>query len=181
MSTYAQTEQQEHDAMTRSAILDAAEQGALIRSEGLDDFGTNDADLDSEQAALRERIIEAFEFDPLGESEEGIIELMEEHIRERPLSIEFRSGWYGFRDPGQPVEFKVLLTTGGPHVEIRGKLDGEHPDPASIEAVEYGWFAANRSTLRAAFVLGSDGEHHDMSADVAEWLRIAGVDTDLLG
>lgn len=60
---------------------------------------------------------------------ENIVTLLnnndEEGILEYPLSVEVRSGW---TVPGQklePVEYRIILTTGGPAVEIRGDLDLE--------------------------------------------------------
>jgi hypothetical protein len=51
-----------------------------------------------------------------------------------------RSGWYtpGNED-NEPVEFKLLLGTGGPAVQIRGELDANaEPDRAWLEVQD--WF-----------------------------------------
>lgn len=54
-----------------------------------------------------------------------------ERIQESPLSVMVRGDWYS---PGQahdalePVEFEILLSTGGPALRIRGELD-EHCQP----------------------------------------------------
>jgi hypothetical protein len=67
----------------------------------------------------------------------------ERRIQEHPLSIEMRGAWYGYgtepADAGRPVEFKILLSTGGPATEILGELD-EHGQPrrAYIQAQDWG-------------------------------------------
>lgn len=71
-------------------------------------------------------------------------ELDEEEIRERiqedPLSVEVRSGWYtpGSEDR-EPVEFCILLSTGGPAVRIIGELD-EHGQPSRAWLEVQDWF-----------------------------------------
>lgn len=47
-----------------------------------------------------------------------------QRIDEDPLSVEFRSGWSDSREALQPEEFRIVLYTNGPHVELRGELDG---------------------------------------------------------
>lgn len=46
-----------------------------------------------------------------------------EQIEEDPLSIEVRSDWVRHGGEMTPGEFRILLCTGGPHVEMRGELD----------------------------------------------------------
>lgn len=42
-----------------------------------------------------------------------------------PLSIEVRSGWHNpHEDAGDPEEFRIVLCTGGPHVELTGDIGG---------------------------------------------------------
>lgn len=42
-----------------------------------------------------------------------------------PLSIEVRSGWHNpLEDAGDPEEFRIVLCTGGPHVELTGDIGG---------------------------------------------------------
>lgn len=52
----------------------------------------------------------------------------EQRIQEDPLSVEVRSGWYSPGGDNEPEEFKILLCTGGPAVQIRGELD-QHGEP----------------------------------------------------
>jgi hypothetical protein len=70
----------------------------------------------------------------------------QERISEDPLSIEVRSGWSEVGDTLAPDEFRVVLCTGGPHVEILGDLDG-HGEPDRVRVMYRGW--------------GESGELHD--------------------
>ena len=46
-------------------------------------------------------------------------------ISETPLSAEVRSGWHSVgEDAGEPEEFRIVLCTGGPHVELTGDIGG---------------------------------------------------------
>jgi hypothetical protein len=63
-----------------------------------------------------------------------------ESIRERPLSVEVRSGWH---TPGEnedkPTEYRILLCTGGPAVRIIGELDKyQQPENAKLQFQD--WF-----------------------------------------
>jgi hypothetical protein len=46
-----------------------------------------------------------------------------ENVQNDPLSIEVRSGWTSHGDTMTAEEFRIVLCTGGPHVEIRGEFD----------------------------------------------------------
>lgn len=42
-----------------------------------------------------------------------------------PLCVEVRSGWHSVgEDAGEPEEFRIVLCTGGPHVELTGDIGG---------------------------------------------------------
>ena len=44
-------------------------------------------------------------------------------IHATPLSVEVRSGWRSVgEDAGEPEEFRIVLCTGGPHVELVGVI-----------------------------------------------------------
>lgn len=64
-----------------------------------------------------------------------------ERIEESPLSVEVRSGWCtpGGEDYAKPEDFRILLSTGGPALQIRGDLN-EHgePDRAWLEYQDWG-------------------------------------------
>lgn len=67
-------------------------------------------------------------------------------IEESPLSVEVRSGWVsafgsgeGFEHEFEPVEYNILLCTGGPAVRIIGTLGRySEPDTARIEYQNWG-------------------------------------------
>ena len=46
-------------------------------------------------------------------------------IHATPLSVEVRSGWRSVgEDAGEPEEFRIVLCTGGPHIELTGDIGG---------------------------------------------------------
>lgn len=83
-----------------------------------------------------------------------VLEAIEEQSRERPLSVEIRSGW---RCPDEdasmePEEFRILLSTGGPALQIRGELNRGEPDRCWLEHQDWGtpwirFFDADREAL----------------------------------
>lgn len=65
----------------------------------------------------------------------------EDRIREDALSVEVRSGWYSphrYGDDDEPAEFRIVLCTGGPHVEIRGGLNNGSPVDAYLHYKDWG-------------------------------------------
>lgn len=74
-----------------------------------------------------------------------------ERIQDDPLSVEVRSGWTNAGETMQPEEFRIVLCTGGPHVEIRGDLDGyNQPCRAYLHYEDWGesgdYFGDNLNT-----------------------------------
>ena len=62
----------------------------------------------------------------------------QEAIQEDALSVEIRSDW---RSPGENMtasEFRIVLCTGGPHVEIVGDLD-HYKQPCSVRILYKDW------------------------------------------
>lgn len=59
-------------------------------------------------------------------------------IEEDPLSVEIRSGWANSRAEFEPEEFRIVLCTGGPHVEIVGDLDRGEPSCPRILYRDWG-------------------------------------------
>lgn len=55
-----------------------------------------------------------------------------------PLSIETRSGWVSVGDEMSAEEYRIVLCTGGPHVEIVGDLD-QHGAPCRVRIVYRDW------------------------------------------
>jgi|SRR5690554_941608 len=63
---------------------------------------------------------------------------VEQAIQEKPLSIEVRSGWASSFHDFTPNEFRIVLCTGGPHVEIRGDI-GLHGEPQDVKVFYADW------------------------------------------
>lgn len=62
------------------------------------------------------------------------LEELRDAIYETPLSVEVRSGWHAvYEDAGEPEEFRIVLSTGGPHVELTGDIGG------TVRVVFTGW------------------------------------------
>jgi hypothetical protein len=64
-----------------------------------------------------------------------------ERIQEDALSVEVRTGWFA---PGVPpaqelAEYRILLCTGGPAVQITGEL-AEHGEPETARLEMQDWF-----------------------------------------
>jgi hypothetical protein len=59
-------------------------------------------------------------------------------IDQDPLSIEVRSGWETLYEELKPREFRVILCTGGPHVELQGDLDS-YQQPDSVRVIYACW------------------------------------------
>lgn len=61
-----------------------------------------------------------------------------EAIENDPLSVEVRSDWC---NPGEEMaagEFRIVLCTGGPHVELVGDLD-DHKQPSRVRVIYKDW------------------------------------------
>lgn len=80
-------------------------------------------------------------------SEEEAIEAIEND----PLSVEVRSDWESSADNFTPSEFRVVLCTGGPHVEIVGDLD-QYGEPSRPRILFRDW--------------GTSGELFDFDRDI---------------
>lgn len=64
-----------------------------------------------------------------------------ERILEDALSVEVRSGWMSpsaENDKLDPEEFRIVLCTGGPHVELVGELDRGTPSRIRVLYREWG-------------------------------------------
>jgi hypothetical protein len=65
-----------------------------------------------------------------------------EAITAGPLSVQVRGDWYSpgerVRDDAEPVEYEILLTTGGPALRIIGRLDSGEPISATLEWQDWG-------------------------------------------
>lgn len=77
-----------------------------------------------------------------------------ENVQNDPLSVEVRSGWDIVGGDLSAAEFRIVLCTGGPHVEIRGELDNGTPSRAWMMYQDWGtpktqYFDVEGSTLLA--------------------------------
>lgn len=61
-----------------------------------------------------------------------------ENLQNDPLSVEVRSGWDVVGGDLSAAEFRIVLCTGGPHVEIRGDLNNGTPSRAWLMYQDWG-------------------------------------------
>lgn len=74
-----------------------------------------------------------------------------QRITEDALSVGVRSGWASLGETLTPEEFRIVLCTGGPHVEIVGELD-DNNQPDRVRILYRDW--------------GDSGELFDFDRDV---------------
>jgi len=76
------------------------------------------------------------------DGEELTVDQVVDRINEYPLSVEVRSDWYtpgAGQQANQPAEYRILLTTGGPALQIVGELDEYGlPTTAKLEYQDWG-------------------------------------------
>lgn len=75
----------------------------------------------------------------------------ETRIREDALCVEYRSGWTSDKSEFSADEFRILLCTGGPHVEIVGEID-HRGEPSRCWIVYKDWGTSGELT-------GADFDH----------------------
>jgi hypothetical protein len=80
-------------------------------------------------------------------------------ILEDVLCVEYRSGWTSDKSEFSADEFRILLCTGGPHVEIMGEID-HNGEPSRCWIVYSGW--------------GTNGTLYAFEFDQATILRYCG-------
>lgn len=61
-----------------------------------------------------------------------------ERIQEDPLSVEVRSDWESSPREFTASEFRIVLCTGGPHVELVGELDNGSPSRVRVLYKDWG-------------------------------------------
>lgn len=62
-----------------------------------------------------------------------------EAIHQHPLSVEVRSDWCGVNAPFERAEYRILISWGGPAVQVTGKL-GQYNEPATAVLQAQDWF-----------------------------------------
>lgn len=61
-------------------------------------------------------------------------------IYDDPLAVDVRSGWVSvWATEFEPVEYRVLLCTGGPAVQLEGELDDRN-QPYNVQLQHQDWF-----------------------------------------
>lgn len=70
-----------------------------------------------------------------GDKIDGAYDALYEH----PLSVEVRSGWCSVSAPLERDEYRILISWGGPAVQVTGKLD-EYNQPATASLQSQDWF-----------------------------------------
>ena len=78
------------------------------------------------------------EWQEYGDDDTDLREWIEDYIRDSVLSVECRTGWYQVGDNGDPEEFRLVFSTGGPHMEMRGKLDTDM-EPCKCQVMVMSW------------------------------------------
>jgi hypothetical protein len=118
--------------------LDKLEETQDAYREALDDAGV--ALADAENALSDWRLEYATELEELiqaaGDCKDN--DAARERIMEDPLSVEVRSDWSAPGGPYEACEFKILLCTGGPAVQIVGELDQYH-QPSRARLMYQDW------------------------------------------
>lgn len=72
---------------------------------------------------------------------------LQEELRCLALSQEVRTPWQCVSQDLEPTEYRIVLCTGGPHVEIRGDLDSAgDPETATMWHCDWGQEPAVVST-----------------------------------
>lgn len=123
-NSYSQAAAQAHSIVTMVAALEVD----YDRLEELRDM----EDLDDDEREELEELESAA--NGCADYEEAL-----QVIQEDALSVEVRSSWHSPGDMPSPDEFKILLCTGGPAVQIRGELGGfNEPSRAWLEHQD--WF-----------------------------------------
>jgi len=133
-----------HNSMIEDAEREAEPDGNNKAAEELRAAAAELAEQDAEQGAAEYgrtigglhywlifepgKLADEDEAEELAELEEAAgdcesLEDAETRIDEDALSVEVRSGWVSQGEEMQAEEFRILLCTGGPHVEIVGELD----------------------------------------------------------
>ena len=71
---------------------------------------------------------------------------VEQAIQEYPISVEVRSGWASSYNSFEAAEFRIVLCTGGPHVEIQGDI-GLHGQPENVKVFFADWGSSGEYML----------------------------------
>jgi hypothetical protein len=70
----------------------------------------------------KQRVLLIKELGFTGDNWADTAEAIEERVREMPLSLLFRTGWFRTCEEAETAEFELLLSTGGPALRITGDV-----------------------------------------------------------
>lgn len=71
---------------------------------------------------------------------DAVAYVIEDRMREAPLSVEVRSEWQTVGETLEPAEFRLLLSTGGPACQVIGDLSAYHGGPINAKVQHQDWF-----------------------------------------
>ena len=81
---------------------------------------------------------EEMDWDPEEPEHESICDAIREMVLQDALSAQVRTKWHSLGDEPELGQYKLLLCTGGPAVQIRGDLCSGEPEHAYLEFQD--WF-----------------------------------------
>ena len=96
-----------------------------------------------------ETMVENFEeishlnsLNPTTEEQENRIEEITQEVLNSALSLEFRNGWYSdlyhLKGVTEPIEFKILLSWGGPALRIIGEIEENYAVNPKLQFQDWG-------------------------------------------
>lgn len=130
-----------HDqAIAQAASICAMVAALTVDYDRLQELRDESNELESPEEWRAENPSEAAE---LADLEEVVGDCADEddarrRIQEDALSVEYRSAWQSPGEELTPSEFRIVLCTGGPHVEIVGDID-HHGEPCSPRILYKDW------------------------------------------
>ena len=79
---------------------------------------------------------------PTSQEQEEKLEEIRESILNSALSVEFRNGWYSdlyhLKGVTEPIEFKILLSWGGPALRIIGEIEENYAVNPKLQYQDWG-------------------------------------------
>jgi hypothetical protein len=146
----------EREALAKAVTDAEADHAAAVREGGAEGAHKMNLLLDSKDILQQWDDDNAEELNTL-EHEAGDCTNEEDarsRIQEDALSVEVRSSWGVVGGDTTAAEFRIVLCTGGPHVEIMGELDNGQPCRAWLQYQDWGtpmtrFFKVEESTLLA--------------------------------
>ena len=106
----------------------------MVDTENIENAGAK-----AEAEAQLESIKEMLQALNDGDSSDDEINLAQDALLNKALSVEVRSDWTPLGDCFKAAEYRMLLCTGGPTVQVVGDLDAEG-EPCNPELEYQDWF-----------------------------------------